>query len=244
MKPSIWLYGGVHDDPGSRQRFAAHFAQQEAQPHFVAVEWEEAVFDRVVAWRPWIARELESRCSFLDREDCGELSRALAWEGDAYRERFPTANPLWLETGFQQIDLSCRSGGHPDKLLERLARGLLQRLVNPSARTMHEFFTNADPPPAPTSKTELIDRVSRAMWSDASPSMSKDLERDQRWATAITEQSSALRDGWIAVVVGWAHADLTGEATRLGGLLSSSGFRVTPVSLAPSSPTNAEAEKQ
>jgi len=159
MNPSIWLYGGIHDDPGSRQRFVAHLAKQEAQPHFVAVEWEKAVFDRLVAWRPWIERELESRWSFLDREDCRELSLALAWEGDAYRERFPMVISLWLESGSQQADLSCRSEGRPDDLLERLASGLLERLVNPSARTMREFWAKTDPPPAPISKTELIDRV-------------------------------------------------------------------------------------
>jgi uncharacterized protein (DUF4415 family) len=45
MKPSIWIYGGVHDDPGSRQQFLEELAKQEAAPHFVAVEWEQSVFD-------------------------------------------------------------------------------------------------------------------------------------------------------------------------------------------------------
>ncbi len=238
MSPSICLYGGVHDDPGSRERFVAQLAKQDTPPHFVAVEWEEAVFDRLVVWRPWIEKGLESRWSFLKHEDCRELSLALAWEGDAYKERFPTVKSLWLETGFQQADVSCRSGGRPDELLKSLASGLLQRLVNPSTRTMREFLANADPPPDPTSKRELIDRVSRAIWSDVSPPTLKDLQRDKRWAAAISEQSSGLRDGWIAVVVGWAHADPTGDATRLRGLLSSNGFRVIPVSLAPSTPTN------
>jgi hypothetical protein len=244
-RPSIWLYGGVHDDPGSRHRFVAALAEREAPPHFVAVEWEAAVFDRLVSWRRWIEKELGSRWSFLDREDCRELSQVLGWEGDAYRERFPTAMPLWLETGFQETDLGSRSEGRPDELLQRLASGLLHRLMNPSARTMHEFWAGVGPPVDPTSKSELIDRVSKAMWADVSPPTSNDLEREIRWAAAISERTADLGDGWVAVVVGGAHVAPGGDANkRLRGLLSSSGHRVIPVSLEPLSPPGTTAPRE
>jgi hypothetical protein len=43
MTPSIWIYGGVHYDPGTRQKFLEELAKQSTVPHFVAVEWEKSV---------------------------------------------------------------------------------------------------------------------------------------------------------------------------------------------------------
>jgi hypothetical protein len=89
-----------------------------------------------------------------------------------------------------------------------------------------------DPPPKPTSKKELIDRVWRNAWSEAWEE-SGGLERDARWIDMICEHSSGLQDGWIAVVVGWQHADPTGNKQRLRGLLLSKGFVVNSVYLGP-----------
>jgi hypothetical protein len=94
MKPSVWIYGGVHHDPGSRQRFLEEFAKRETAPHFVAVEWEQSVFERLISSRPWVADDLDSCWGFLTWEDCHELSLALAWEGDAYTEYFPGTDLL------------------------------------------------------------------------------------------------------------------------------------------------------
>lgn len=232
MKPLILMYGGVHDDPGSRQKFVEELAKQETPPHFVAVEWEKCVFERIVKYRPWIERELESRWSFLDREDRRELSLALAWEGDAYTERFPGVEELWLETGFQEAYLRRRCEAGADELLEERARNLLVGLSTPCRRTLRECMANADPPPDPRSKKELIERVARKMWSDVIPEVPENFERDKRWEATISERSSGLRGGWIAVVVGWPHADPTGDSQRLHALLSSNGFRLIPVCLA------------
>ena len=171
--------------------------------------------------------------SFLDRADCHELSCALGWEGDAYTARFPRVDRLWLEAYWQEADLERRSGGRVDEFLRGLARGVLEWLTNPGSLTMDQFLTNAAPPPDPLSKKELVDRVSRKTWSDLLQSGSEDPQRDERWAIRISQRSACLRGGWIAVVVGWAHADPAGGSRRLCGLLSSSGFRVNSVCLAP-----------
>lgn len=49
----VTIYGGVHNDPGSRQRFLADLMRRHA-PQFVAVEWARGVFERLAVWRPWI----------------------------------------------------------------------------------------------------------------------------------------------------------------------------------------------
>lgn len=235
MSPLVRMYGGVHDDPCSRQRFLAELAKR-AAPHFVAVEWERSVFERLVSWRPWIERELCRRSRFLDSTGCRELSLALAWEGDAHIECFPSVDRLWLEEDYQEADLQRRSGDNADNFLMSLAGGLLERLINPGIITMGEFLANAASPSEPQSKVELIDRVSRKAWSEASGSESQDFARDERWATAISERTARLRGGWIAVVVGWAHANPTGDGRRLCGLMSSRGFNVDSVCLAPGRP--------
>lgn len=232
MNPSIWIYGGVHNDPGSRQRFLEELTKQGTAPHFVAVEWEQSVFERLAAWRPRIEEGLRSRWDFLTREDCHELSLALAWEGDAYAERFPDTDLLWLESGFQEADLERRYGMDTNKFPESFAHGLLERLRNPCHPTMREWMANIAPPPEPRSKKELIDRVWKKTWSEASGEP-EGFERDARWAIAIYERSAGLRDGWIAVVVGWAHADPATGNQRLRGLLLSKGFSINSVCLGP-----------
>lgn len=232
MNPSVWIYGGVHYDPGSRRKFLEELAEQKTAPHFVAVEWEKSVFERLVARRPRIERGLKSRWDFLTPKDCHELSLALAWEGDTYAERFPGTDLLWLETGFQEAELERRYGADADRFPENCARSLLERLRNPCQSTMSEFFTNTGPPPEPTSKEELIDRVWGKAWSEAFQDPGN-FERDARWATAICERSVGLRDGWIAVVVGWEHVDPNAGDQRLRGLLSSKDLSVVPVRLGP-----------
>jgi len=219
--PTIWMYGGVHDDPGSRQRFLEELAKRETAPLFVAVEWEQSVFTRLTTWRGRIKERLSAHWGFLTLEDCQELSCALAWEGDASTEHCPDTDRLWLETGFQELDLKQQShdlGTVPDRLLAGLANRLLAFLIE-------------IPAPEPRSKQELIDRVWRSLWPAWGPS--GDFDRDARWATMICERSAGLRDGWIAVVGGWQHANPKEDPQRLRGRLVERGFYVNSVCLGP-----------
>jgi hypothetical protein len=220
MKPSVWMYGGVHHDPGTRQQFLAALATQQIPPHFVAVEWEPSVFTRLTAWRPQIAEALGAHWDFLTREDCHVLSRALAWEGDAHAERFPGTDVLWLESEAQESALERKPGG-ADAWLQSLACDVLKRLCDP--RTMAE--------PEPRTTYELVDRAWRTAWSTAY--RAEDFERDARWAREIIARSTGLRDGWIAVVSGWAHADPAAGDQWLRSLLVTHGFEVHAVRLGP-----------
>jgi hypothetical protein len=196
MTPSIWIYGGVHYDPGTRQKFLEELAKQSTVPHFVAVEWEKSVFERFIQWRPWIKDRVGSCWDFLTSKDHDELSLAFAWEGDAYAEIFPGAAVLWLEAGFQEANFKARYGAHADEAPESFARSLLARLCNPCQPTMKEWAANVDPPPEPTSKKELVNRVWRKAWSEASDETGG-FDRDARWLATICECSVDLHDGWI-----------------------------------------------
>jgi hypothetical protein len=232
MNPSIWIYGGVHHDPGTRQIFVEELAKRSTAPHFVAVEWEKSVFEKFIQWRTWIEERLEQCWDFLTPQDCHELSLALAWEGDAYAKIFPDAVPLWLETGFQEANFKRRYGAHAEEAPESFARSLLARICNACQPTMKEWAADVDPPLKPRSKKELIGRVWRNAWSDAWQETGG-LDRDARWAATICERSVRLHDGWIGIVVGWQHADPTGDNQRLRGLLSSKGFSINSVNLGP-----------
>ena len=229
--PRIWIYGGVHHDPGTRQKFLGELAKQTEAPRFVAVEWEKSVFERFISWRSWIKERVQC-WDFLTSEDCDELSRAFAWEGDAYAEIFPTSCVVWLETGFQEENFRARYGAKACEAPESFARSLVARVCNPCQPTMKEMIDNVEPPSKPTTKKELLDRVWSNAWSDAWEETGG-LDRDARWASTISKRGSSLRNGWIAVVVGWQHADLAGNDQRLQGLLSSKGFRVKSVRLGP-----------
>jgi hypothetical protein len=168
----------------------------------------------------------------LTREDRHELSLALAWEGDAYTECFSGTDLLWLENGYQEADLIRRFGMATDTVAESFARGLLDRLRDPCRPTIREWMTNVAPMPEPRSKKALIDLVWRKAWAEASGEP-ESFGRDARWAKAICERSADLCDGWIAIVVGWVHADPAAGSQRLRGLLLSEGFAVNSVHLGP-----------
>ena len=223
IKPTIWIYGGVHYDPGSRQRFLEELAKHTTAPHFVAVEWEQSVFERCAEWRPWIAESLSVSGAFLTPDDRRELSLALAWEGDAYAERFPGTAVLWLENGFQEADLIQRYGTDANKAPESFADGLRKRIWQACLLR-----------PEPRSKQELIERVSKTLWDGVERNDTK-VERDARWAHALCERSADLHGSWVAVVVGWHHGDPAASKERLRGLLLSKGFSVHSVCLGPPS---------
>jgi hypothetical protein len=231
MNPSIWIYGGVHYDPGTREKFLEELARRPTAPHFVAVEWERSVFEKFVQWRRWIEERLGSCWDFLTPQDCYELSLALAWEGDAHVKVFRETTTLWLEAGFQEANFKKRYADL-DKGVESFAKGLLVRLCNAREPMMTEWTANIDPPPEPRTRQELVDRLWRKEWSEAEGEPGR-FERDARWTAAICEHSSGLQDGWIAVVVGWQHADPDGENQRLHSLLLSKGFSVNSVCLGP-----------
>jgi hypothetical protein len=75
--------------------------------------------------------------------------------------------------------------------------------------------------------------MTREMWKMAPWSSTSAVDRDARWANAICERALALRDCWIAVVVGWQHADSQGDNQQLQGLLLSKGFSIKSVYLGP-----------
>lgn len=228
MGISIIIYGGVHHDPGTRLRFVEELGKRDTPPHFVAVEWEESFFNRCVEYRPRVEKCLKKRWEFLTPSECRELSRALAWEGDAFKEVYPNAQPLWLEAGLQ--DRRSRQNPNID-MAKSQADSLSERLLAPARLSTDKFYTMDGMPPDPTSKNELVDRLWKAAWSDSSPD--RDFERDARWANMIVERSIDVGDGWIAVAVGWAHANPAAGDNRLGGLLGSRGFSVRPVYLGP-----------
>jgi hypothetical protein len=75
---------------------------------------EKSVFEKFLQWRPWVEERVRTS------QDCRELSLALAWEGDASKDCFPAADPLWLETGFQEADLERRFRGKiPESIPQR-----------------------------------------------------------------------------------------------------------------------------
>jgi hypothetical protein len=69
------------------------------------------------------------------------------------------------------------------------------------------------------------------MSAEIQPECPPNLPRDVRWTRLLVERGAGIDDGWIALVVGWAHVGPDGNHQRLPGLLVAQGFHVTSVRL-------------
>ena len=111
--PTIWMYGGVHNDPGSCRGSLSNLPSMRQHRIFVAVEWEQSLFERLAAWRAAIAQEL-GRC--WDFPDAQRVRRAFVCAcvgGETpLRSASRGTDVLWLENGFQEEDLKRRYGAH------------------------------------------------------------------------------------------------------------------------------------
>ena len=230
MPVRVILYGGFHDDPGSRRRFRGEAAKLPIAPRLVAVEWEQALFERFRASRPIVEDGLIDRWPFLTSRDRHELSEAVGWEGDTWNDPFPGAAVLWLEEGFQGADLERKFGTKAEDYPLRCARALLGALLDPMAPSTREFFTGAAPT-QPTSTDQLVSRVSKRLWDDRDPDDGSRLDRDARWANRIVDRVAGWQDGLVVVLVGWTHADPSGPKGRLRGLLESAKMTVESIRL-------------
>jgi hypothetical protein len=226
------LFGGFHDDPASRSRFLVEAAKLPVAPRLVAIEWELAVFESFRAARPIVEDELGNRWAFLNSRDKRELSEALGWEGDVWRPLFPSAEVLWLEEGFQSIDLDRRFGTKAKGYPARCARTLLDSLLKPTARSAREFLSGKVPA-EPRSLAELVSRLAKRLWDDRDPDDGDRLDRDVRWAERILAKVAGWEDGLVIVLVGWSHADPMGPDGRLSHLLKSAGLAVESIRLDP-----------
>jgi len=181
-RPLIRIFGGVHDDPWSHRRFLESLSTIQEPPQFVAVEWDESVFKAHDHQRSVVADGLEGRWCFLTQDDRLRLSAALAWEGDAFKQRFPEVRRVWLDAN---------SGFETDA----------------SARAIR-----------------LLD------W----PMLGRELQvlDFSQWAGVLDTELAGLDGGWIAVVVGWRHANLQNQGRLASLLRTRTGLDIESICLA------------
>ncbi|HYV49766.1 MAG TPA: hypothetical protein VFA20_33150 [Myxococcaceae bacterium] len=220
VPPQIVLFGGFHNDPGSRREFWRQLRRREAlhaAPEFVGVEWNPVLFAKYDACRKRIADELLGKWDFLGERECDELSKTFAWEADAYQEVFPSVERVWLDDGPGREGDSGTAREFADTLLEDL-----------------RVAGEAEGAPVPRSLDELIDQVRlrqkrRKDRERAPPSID---ERDLWWFDKIRKRASTLQGGgWVAIVVGWAHANPKGLPGNLYDQLNSAEMKVDPIYL-------------
>src|SRR3990172_3975460 len=99
----LHVAGVAHADPTGPVRLQRWLnrlrSQQKSPPAFVAVEWDQQIFERVRVQRRTIASLAKARWPQATPEFIAALSAALAYEGDAHLHVFPSALTLWLDEG-------------------------------------------------------------------------------------------------------------------------------------------------
>lgn len=253
--PVIRVFGGVHDDAGSRERFRREFASRvsvHGRPSLVAVEHDAHLFQLHAAQRPEIARCLLERWEFLSEHDAQEIAASYFWEGDAHRDlvggpyRWMFLDRFW-EHAKARLEHQVKCGFHGWKSIEdnfvEIAQIQVDRLCNPSLPSRKELRDNSGIPPTipePRSRDELVARISKKAWDDARQPEPNDDSRDTRWVRGIEEALRGVEGGWIGVTVGWRHADSV-EAGNLRAQLLARGHEIEVIKLAPEPRTSSTA---
>lgn len=247
-QPVIRIFGGVHDDPGSRDRFRIEFVRRvadEGPPHFISVEHDLHMFLQHAAQRPGIARCLRERWKFLSDVDAAEVSAAYFWEGDAHRGLVSGRPTMLLDQYWEQarpiLENQAKRGFHGWKTIEdnfvEIAQLQVDRLCNPSLPSRKELKADAENGaliviPEPRTREELVARITKKAWDDARQPEPNDNSRDARWVRWIEDSLRNFKGGWAGVTVGWRHADAV-EAGNLRAQLLERGHEVECIKLAP-----------
>ncbi len=232
MPPRIRIFGGVHHCPGSRRSLIKSVTNQPA-PSLVAVEWGRAVYQSAALARARVAQAALSRWDFLTATEADELSAALGWEAEVPTRLWPNVEVAWLEDEWQADDLQRRHQMGCDEFAAVLASGLIDRISNAAKPTIQEFLGDENTAPAePTSLDLLVDRLGKKASDDTGNDHNdNDLHRDERWLRLLEPRLTQL-EGWVAVMVGWLHADPSATG-RLYQLLTQRGLKVESVRLGP-----------
>lgn len=229
-KPRIVMFGGVHDDPGCRMQLVRECEKRKSTPPLmVCAEWDKSVFVAAKGWRPEVAKRAREQWSFLSSGDADQLAAGLAFEGDAHEAVFGTLPVVWLEEGYQPEHLKRVMLADVPMAAKSFASGIASRICDPCGR-IEESLAGVTPKPDPTSAEEIVRLLEAKAWAGAGWYKSPDNERDKRWFKLI-EQATKDNSGWVAVVVGWGHADPERKNGLLRDLLVDAGYAVESVKL-------------
>ena len=185
----IFIAGIVHSDVLGPDRlkkwFQEFFDINRSSPEFVAIEWDEVIFNQIISQRSSIreyakAAWPEASSDFLDK-----IELSLGYEGDTHNRILTKAETLWLDQGRPVPNRSIVSEYAKDRMK------IYERYISESP----DDFGH---------KTLL--HMSRKAWARSSPNEAEGSERDIKFSEVILSRLNKSKSNWAIVVIGASHA--------------------------------------
>jgi hypothetical protein len=203
----IEIAGICHPDPLGRRNLIAWLRSVSSRrvdsPLFVAVEWDSSIFEQVKSQRRLLGELIREEWPKADSRFVSTLVEAMAFEGDAHTEVFPSTRTVWLDQGRDVNDPTQVSQFAQDRL--RTYRSMLAR--SPEGDW-----------------AARLQEMSEAAWRSVNCSNPSSI-RDPEFVRAICSEAAPRDVAWAIAVVGVCHARQ--GLGYLRDLLDEKGFTCT-----------------
>lgn len=193
------IAGVVHNDVLGRDRLLNWLQEvkaiEETRPAFVAVEYDEEIFCKILAQRPVLGRLAAKVWPNAPSSVHKAIEESLAYEGNLHETIFPGVETVWLDQGRSVSDPTIIS----DYALDRL-----------------KIYKSFIPEGQEELRDESLLHMSISAWNRGASPQPGGSERDIKFAKLIVYRSRREVSWWAIVIVGINHAsDVDGHMTRL-----------------------------
>src|SRR5258706_3158668 len=189
QKMQVFIAGVNHFDPLCRVRLEnwlrALLSSQSTPPSVVAVEWDEAIFNKVKSQRANVRVLATSRWPQSTVEFLNALEATVAFEADTHIPLMPGIPTVWLDQG--------RALPYSDAI-EKYAPDRIR------------IYDSYIPAGTTTFDSSLLDTMSLEAWKQLDKGGASETDRDTIFADIITKHLGSEKSTWAIVIVGAKHA--------------------------------------
>ncbi len=186
----IYIAGVNHFDPLCKSRLQGWLKSlldtHATRPLFIAVEWDEDIFEKIKLQRPKVRTLAASRWAQTTPEFLDALELAIAFEADTHNSLMPEVETIWLDHG--------RTLPFPN-IIERYA---IDRLG------IYEVFI---PENTISFDANLLKIMSVNAWKLSDEGEENATERDIKFAETIMNRCSPIETAWAIAIVGHKHTN-------------------------------------
>jgi len=185
QEQTLRIAGINHFDPTMRSELIQWLnscSKRFGTPKFIAVEWDNEVFDGVRAERQQFRRLLAEAWQWISKSHLDTLTISLGYEADAHSDIYPDVEVLWLDQGRV----------YPKDFVAKCAKNRLKQYEG--------FLQNW---PTSTDNSNLLLRI-RQRASNVPPPQAD--ARDKKWTELIKARLCDPRDSWAIAIVCSDHA--------------------------------------
>lgn len=179
----LHIAGVNHNDPLGRERLKKWLEKlsviNDKSPAFVAVEYDNNIFEQIKKQRKRFRQLLQNEWSFLSPVELDIVENSLAYDGDTHLEVFPNAEILWLDKNRNENDTSW-----------------IDRYAEVQLNVYKQYSFNKKP--------LFLNWLSGDVCRNT-PTASQSTSRDQKFARLILKKVSRNKSTWAIAIVGSDH---------------------------------------